>query len=414
MASGSRTSASSWATEGVLDLLLATVGLLGVAVAATSGILERTPFGPPILALALGVVIGPEVLALVEIPAGTDQDVLRTAARLLLAIGLMGVALRYPLDEVRRRLPGIALLVLLVLPLMAVTLAVGAMWTLGLPFGVAAVVGAVLSPTDPVLASSVVTGGPAERDIPARLRQLLSIESGANDGLAVPFVLLAISLAGGTHAADPVAALGKALLEVAIGTLLGIALGGVAGLAIRRARQGRDIEASAKLVFPLVLSLAALGLVGVAQGDAILGVFVAGLAYNQLISGSDREAEVRIDEGVNQFLVLPFFALLGIVLPWGGWGELGWGGVGLVAVALLVRRLPWVLALQRPLGLDRRDALWLGWFGPMGVAALFYLGLVHEQGVSDPVVWHAGTLVVAASTLVHGATAAPWRRAYAD
>lgn len=389
------------------------MGLLAVAVAATSGILERTPFNPPLLALVLGVLLGPAVLGLVEIPPGTDQDVLHTGARLLLGIGLMGVALRYPLDEMRRRLPGILLLLLVVLPLMTATVAVGAMWTLGLPLGTAAVIGAVLAPTDPVLASSVVTGAPAERDIPDRLRQLLSIESGANDGLAVPFVLLAIALAGGTHGDDPVAGLGKALLEVGIGAVVGIALGGAAGLAMRRARQGRDVEVSAKLVFPLVLALAAIGIVGVAQGDAILGVFVAGLAYNHLISGPDREAEVRIDEGVNQFLVLPVFALLGIVLPWSGWGELGWGGLGLVAVALLLRRLPWVLVLRRPLGLDRRGALWLGWFGPMGVAALFYLGVAHEQGVTDPVVWHAGTAVVAASTLVHGATAAPGRRTYA-
>lgn len=398
----------------VLDLLLATVGLLGVAVAATSGILERTPFNPPLLALLLGVVTGPEVLGLVELPVGMDQEVLRIASRLLLAVGLMGVALRYPVDEVRRHLGGIALLILVVLPLMALTVALGAMWVLGVPFGVAAVIGAVLSPTDPVLASSVVTGGPAERDIPTRLRQLLSMESGGNDGLALPLVLVAIALAGGTHAASPLGALGRSLLEVGIGTVLGVALGAGAGTAVRRARQGRDIEPSAKLVFPLVLAFAALGLVGVAHGDAILGVFVAGLVYNGFISGPDREAEVRIDEGINQFLVLPVFALLGVVLPWSGWAQLGWGGPGLLAFALLLRRLPWVLALRRPLRLDRRDAVWLGWFGPMGVAALFYLGLAHEQGVTDPVVWHAGTLVVAASTLVHGMTAAPGRRAYAS
>lgn len=397
----------------MLDVVLATVGLLGVVVAATSGFLERTPFNPPVLALALGVVIGPEVLDLVAIPGGTHQEVLRTASRLLLAVGLMAVALRYPLSEVRRGGRGVTILLLVVLPVMAGVLTLGAMWSFGLPFGVAAVIGAALSPTDPVLASSVVTGGPAEQDIPARLRQLLSTESGANDGLALPLVLAAIALAGTTLTGDAVGEFAQGLVEVLIAVAIGTAMGAAAGTLIAREREGRDIEPSAKSVFPLVLALATLGLVGVAHGDAILGVFVAGLAYNATISGADRQAEVQIDEGMNQFLVLPVFALLGVVLPWSGWAELGWGGLAFVLVALVLRRLPIVLALRRPLRLSWADAVWLGWFGPIGVAAVFYLALAHHHGVTDPVVWHAGTLVVVASTVVHGITAAPGRRAYA-
>lgn len=398
----------------MLDVLLATVGLLGVAVAATSGVLERVPLNPPVLALVLGVVLGPEVLDVVAVPGAATQDVLHTAARLLLAVGLMAVALRYPLSQLRRLARPLLLLLAVVLPVMAAVVALGAWATLGVPVGVAAVLGAALSPTDPVLASSVVTGGPADRDVPARLRQLLSAESGANDGLALPFVLVAIALAGRTAGGGPVLRFGEGLLEVAIAVALGAALGAGAGRLVDREREGRDIEPSAKLVFPLVLALATLGLVGLARGDAILGVFVAGLAYNGAVSGADREAEERIDEGVNQFLVLPFFALLGILLPWSGWRELGWGGLLFVLVALLLRRVPIVLALRRPLGLDRAGALWLGWFGPIGVAAVLYLALAHHEGVTDPVVWHAGTLVVAASTLTHGVTAAPGRRAYAS
>lgn len=396
----------------MLDLLLATIGVLGVAVAASSGIIDRSPLNPPLLALALGVVLGPEVLGLVGLPGGMHHDLLHTASRLLLAVGLMAVALRYPIDAVRARLPEVTLLVLVVLPVMAAVVALGAMWTLGLPLGVAAVLGTALSPTDPVLASSVVTGGPAERDMPAPLRELLSIESGANDGLALPFVLAAIPLTGITLRDDPLAGFGEGLVEVLIGLAIGLTTGLTAGRLIAAEREGRDIESSSKLIFPLVLAFATLGLVGIARGDAIFGVFVAGLAYNAMVSGRDREAEERIDEGMNQFLVLPVFALLGIVLPWSGWADLGWSGLGFVAVALLLRRLPIVLALRRPLGLDHGGALWLGWFGPIGVAAILYLALAHRHGVVDPVVWEAGTLVVAASTVIHGITAAPGRRAY--
>lgn len=393
----------------MLDLVLTAVGVLGVAVVAVSGRMERWPMNPPLLALGLGVVLGPEMLGAVEVPTGMEVTVMHTAARLLLAVGLMAVALRYPITDVRQRVPAVALLLLVVLPLMAVTVAAGAYLLLGVPLGLAAVVGAALSPTDPVLASSVVTGGPAEQTMPARLRQVLSIESGANDGLALPFVLVAIAL---TSHASGLVEFGRGLLQVVIGTLIGTVVGAAAGRARSYAERHHDIEEGARPVFSLVLALAVLGLVGLAHGDAVLGVFVAGLAYNRTVSGSDRRADERIDEGMNELLVLPVFLLLGVVLPWDGWAALGWGGVGLVLVALLVRRLPWVLLLRRPLALGYAEAGWLGWFGPIGVAALFYLGHAHAEGVTDRVVWDAGTLVVAASTLVHGITAAPGRAAY--
>ncbi len=79
---------------------------------------------------------------------------------------------------------------------------------------------------------------------------------------------------------------------------------------------------------------------------------------------------------------------------------------------MLLRRLPVALALRRPLRGDWAHVTWLGWFGPIGIAALFYLGHVHEQGVTDSRVWAAGTLVIAVSTVVHGLTAGTVRLAY--
>jgi NhaP-type Na+/H+ or K+/H+ antiporter len=92
--------------------------------------------------------------------------------------------------------------------------------------------------------------------------------------------------------------------------------------------------------------------------------------------------------------------------------EFGWSGVMFGLAALLFRRLPALLALKRPLRADWTEVIWLGWFGPIGVAALFYLGHADEQGVTDPSVWTAGTLVITLSTVVHGLTAAPGRLGY--
>ena len=97
----------------------------------------------------------------------------------------------------------------------------------------------------------------------------------------------------------------------------------------------------------------------------------------------------------------------------GGSGRTSAGPAVVFPVAvLLLRRLPVLLVLARPLRLRLRDAIFLGWFGPIGVSAVFYLMLSEDEGVSDPRLWAAGSLVVVASTVAHGITAAPGRRLY--
>lgn len=393
----------------MLDVVLFAAGVVAVVVAAFLRHLERWSITPPLLGLLTGILLGPEVLGAVTIPPAEDAHVMRIAARLLLAVALMAIALRYPITQMRRRTGEVAVLVLVVLPIMAGIMAAGAAWSMQVPLGLALVLGAALSPTDPVLASGIVTGEYAERDIPGRGRQVLSLESGANDGLALPFLTVALAWA---LERSMVAEVGKAAYEVAAGLAIGVIAGVIAGRVMRWSREHREIGSSVRELYTLVLAAVVLGLSGLLQADGLLSVFVAGLAHNRVVSGGDRQVEVGIDESLNQFLVVPVFVLLGAVLPWSEWVALGWSGVAFVLVALLLRRLPVVLALRRPLRADRAHVAWLGWFGPIGVAALFYLGHAEEQGVTDPRLWAAGTLVIAVSTVVHGLSAGPARALY--
>ena len=169
------------------------------------------------------------------------------------------------------------------------------------------------------------------------------------------------------------------------------------------------MDRGSTLVFTLVLAIAVLGLARVADADGVLSVFVASLAYNRTVADDEVGPQNTIDEAVNRYLVLPLFLLLGVQLPWAQWRDLGWAAVGLPVAVLLLRRPPVLLALARLLGLRLRDAVFLGWFGPIGVSALFYLGLSEGEGVSDPRLWTVGTLLVATSTIAHGVTAAPGR-----
>ena len=393
-----------------IDVLLACTGVLAIAVAALSGRLRRLPVSEPVLGLLAGVLLGPALLGVLRVPSPVEEPGwLHETTRILLAISVMSVALRYPIRDVRSRLRPVLLLLAVVLPVMAVLTAGVAGAALGVGLGSAALLGAALCPTDPVLASNVVTGKPAERDLPARDRQLLSLESGANDGLALPLVLLAVAIAGPVTVGT---AITESLWQVGGAVVIGIVIGWLGGRALRAGEQHGAAEPGPRLFFTAVLALAVLGVAGLARTDGVLAVFVGGLAFNAVTTGQQRGAEVPIDEAVNRFLLLPLFVAFGAALPWQAWAELGWRGPVLVAGVLVLQHLPFLLAHRRPLALGWIDALYLGWFGPIGVSALFYLTLEAERLAVNPVVLAAGMLVVAASTVVHGVTATPGRVLY--
>lgn len=385
-------------------------GGLALLLALFSPNVRRLPVSGPLLALLLGVLVGPQVLRVVTVAEPLRDPLLLEAARLMLAVSLIGVALRFPVRGLRPVLRPVLLLVAVVMPLAALVTAGLGVALLGLPLSLALLLGACLSPTDPVLASDVVSGGPAEEDLPEKTRQVLTEESGVNDGLALPLVLLALAPVIGHSLAGEAL---KAGYQVLVATLLGAAIGAATAALLRSAEKRHDVEKPSELVLTLVLAVAVLGACRVLKTDGVLGVFVAGLAYNAVIGPEEREQQGMLDEVANRYLVVPFFLLVGITLPWSEWSELGAGVLVFPLAVLLLRRPPVLLALGRLLGLRWRDALFVGWFGPIGVSGVFYLALALDEGVSDPRLLPAGMAVVVASTIAHGISGTPFRRLYA-
>lgn len=385
----------------MLDTYLVVLGGLALALGLSSRKLRELPLSEPLVALLLGVLLGPGVLGLLEVP-GEGDDTLATAARLVLGMSVMAVALRFPLAEIRARLGAVILLTLVGMVGMALVTTALAALVLGLPAAGAWLLGAALAPTDPVLSSNIVEGEPAERALPLHLRVLLSIESAANDGLAAPLVAMGVVALHGTslvHGAGGVAA------ALAGAVVVGTALGYAAGSLVELAERHRDIEHSAFLALTLSLTALVLGTAELLHADAVLATFVAGLAYNHAITRAERSEEWEVQEAINRFLVLPAFVLFGVALPWHLWAELGWRGPVFAALVLLLRRPPVALALGPPLNLDRPAAAFLGWFGPIGVAALLYLAEASREGVLSDLMWAAGSLVIATSVVLHGLTA---------
>lgn len=398
-----------------INVALLVAGLLVLLLGLLAEPLKRSLLSPPLVALGVGVLLGPKAAGALEVAGwGSEAAILEQVARLTVALSLMAISLRLPRAYVLRNTRPLALLLG---PLMlAMWLASGLLvhGLLGLGLWASLLVGAVLTPTDPVVASSIVTGGVAERNLPARLRHLLSAESGANDALAYPLVLLCVLMLGGPASeALPEWLLRVVLWEVLVAAGFGLLAGYGAGVLLEYAEVRRTIERTSYLAYALALTLAVLGGAKLLGTDGLLAVFTAGLGFSLAVRESERIDEQGVQEAVNGFFTLPAFALLGLALPWEAWRELGWAGPGLAVAVLGLRRLPAFLALRPWLGGVRtgRDALFLGWFGPIGIAALFYSQLsVRQAGVEEA--WEVGSLVIAASVVAHGVSAAPLTKLY--
>lgn len=400
-----------------LNIALAAIGGIVLLIGLFSDRLRHTPWlSTPLVVLIFGILLSPEVLGWLhpETWGLSRERLLEEAARFTLAIGLMGVALRLPKNYIQEHWRSLAVLLGLIMPLMWICSSVLIGVVLGLPTLEALLIGAIITPTDPVVATSIVTGSVAKKNLPGSLRHVLSAESGANDGLAYPIVMLPILLL--SKALMPALrewSLRVILWEIGAAVLFGILMGYGLGRLLDWAESEHSIELQSFLSYTIALTFLVLGGAKLIGSDAILSVFVAGLAFSEAIGGKERSEEEDIQEAINRFFSLPIFILLGLTIPWQQWGALGWSGILLVVLILLFRRLPVVLLLNRSLRpfKNRWEVLFAGWFGPIGVAAIYYASLAQRQTEVDQV-WGIASLVICASIVVHGLTSTPFTQAY--
>ncbi len=401
-----------------LNILLTAIGAIVLFLGLLSDYFRRNWWtSDPLTALLLGILLGPIALKLVN-PSAWDlpkEHLLEQTARFTLAIGLMGVALRLPKGYFFRNWQPLTILLGLVMPMMWVISGLLVYWILKIPFWEAMLVGAAITPTDPIVSTSIVTGVVAEDNLPARLRHIISAESGANDGLAYPFVLFSIFMLK----RSPTETFSDwffhvVLWEVGGALLCGALLGYVAGRLLKWAERKKTIEHSSFLAYSIALSLTVLGAGKLIHTDGILAVFVAGLAFGDVVGGQQRAEEDNFQEAINRFFTLPIFILLGLTIPWQQWWSIGWWNLVLLAIAvLLLRRLPAILLLNRfikPIK-NIKEALFVAWFGPIGVAAIFYSGYsLRQVGVEE--VWLVCSLMICASIVAQGLSATPFTKLY--
>jgi NhaP-type Na+/H+ or K+/H+ antiporter len=390
--------------------LLALGGLIYVYSLVSRVIKERLFLSAPILALVLGAIVGPLVFNIFDVQTWGHQDIIvEELARLAIAIQLTSTALRLRSAYPYRRWRSLAILLgPLMLTMWAISSAL-VYWLMDVDFWVAVLIGAAITPTDPVLASNIVTGKFAEKHLPENVRNLLSAESGLNDGLAYPFVFLPLLFLRPDTNHEIARWFGRVWLwDVGAAIVIGLAIGYGAGKLLQWAQRKKLMDKQSFLAYLLALTFVSLGGIKLMGSDGILGVFMAGVGYDLVVQGSDRVDEENVQDALDLILTVAIFVLLGLIVPWQDWLELGWPGVALVMTILVLRRLPAFLLLNRfiPHTNGVKDALFMGWFGPIGVAALYYANLaVHRTGIHE--IWSIASLVIVGSVVIHGVTAVP-------
>ncbi|MEX1197395.1 MAG: cation:proton antiporter [Pseudohongiellaceae bacterium] len=397
------------------NVALAIVAGSALLLGLVSRPLKRFGLPDSVSLLILGVVVGPNGFALLD-PAGWGDEmaILEQVARLALAVGLMGIALRLPRDYIFKHWRSLSMVLLPGMPFMWLCSSAVAGLTLGLGAGTALLIGAIITPTDPVVASTVVTGPVAKENLPSYLRHIISSESGANDGLAYVFVMIAVFVLTLAPNESITASMAEVMVVDILGAvLMGVAIGYAAGFALRKAEEKQIIDQPSFLMITTALALVTLATVKLAGSDGILAVFAAGLAFAQQIDPRERQEEERVVEGVDRFFTSPIFLLLGLMIPWEAWLSLGWPVLNLAVLVLFLRRLPLFIVLGGRLrDLPRKtDGAVSGWFGPIGVAALYYAAFAHHQ-THIPDLWPIVSLIVSVSIVAHGLSAMPFSLLY--
>lgn len=395
---------------------VAVVGLLLFGWAMVSGALARHNVTGPLVFTVAGYLLGNGDWGVLDVDI--DTAVIHGVAEVALALVLFSDAARINGGELRRDLglPARLLAIGLPLSILAGTLLAALLFG-GLAGGVALLVGAALAPTDAALSAQVIE----DDRIPLRLRRAVNVESGLNDGIATPLVTVALAaaaatLAGAAHTTSWEVT--SAIRELGVGVLVGAGLGILGALAINAAADRSWIAPGGRRLAALAMALTSFTLAGALHGNGFIAAFAAGLAYGATLDRerTDLDRSAELPELGGELFGLVVWFLFGAALVPLAVSSLD-GSVVLYALLslTLVRMVPVALALLRS-GLDGASVVFIGWFGPRGLASVVFAVLaVEELGEGNTVTDRAiGAIVltVLLSVALHGITAGPGGRAY--
>ena len=368
---------------------------------------ERLNVTAPMAFIAAGMLLGASHV--VSSLLNTEVLLLVGSIALVLVLFTDASRINISLFRVNAELP--ARLLIIGLPLtIAAGAVIAALLFTNLTIWQAGIIGAVLAPTDAGLGQAIVT---SER-VPVRIREALNVESGLNDGGSVPFLLVFLALAAIQEGIEPPSFWIVAVEQIGIGVAIGLIVGIAGGWLIRSAtRRGWMTRTFKRLSF-LALAILAWGVAGPIGGSGFIAAFVGGFATGATV-GDVEEAATDFSEAEGELLLLVVFFLVGVVAT-SLLGTLDWTIVLYAILSLtIIRMLPVAISLVGT-KLRRSSVLFVGWFGPRGLASIVLVLVALEEPALAPLAPQIATIVlvtVILSVFAHGISARPGASLYA-
>jgi NhaP-type Na+/H+ or K+/H+ antiporter len=390
---------------------LALLALFALVYSAVAGALERTWISGAIVFTAFGLLVGPMGLGLLT--WDTDRETMRSLAEVTLALVLFTDAAGADIGVLKKARGLPVRLLLIGLPLtILLGFGVGVLLVDSLSLFALAVLATMLAPTDAALGKAVVSN----EAVPDDIRQGLNVESGLNDGICVPvlFVFLALALDKAGEAGPWTLAVKLVAEEIGIGLAVGIGLSFVAAKLLKLARQRNWLTHTWIQVPVVALALACFAVAQILGGSGFIAAFSGGLLFG-ILAKDLREEFLLAAEGTGDTLALVTWVVFGSAIVGQAVGNFSWLILLYAALSLtLIRMLPVFLALAGS-GIDTEGKLFIGWFGPRGLASIVFAVIVVNSGLSDsgPLAMTVVCTIVL-SIIGHGITANPWAKAYGE
>lgn len=372
----------------------AILGLLLIGAATLSGVSSRSVLSVTVLSLAAGVLLA--AFGAVEIEPDSEWLVVLIELVLLLTLFTDGMTVESEL--VKKHWHPAARALVIAMPLNAAMLGLVAKLLFGeITWAEALLIGFALSPTDPVVTSSVV----ASPKVPRGVRHTLNLESGLNDGLALPFVLFFLVLSTGEGGVG--SAVGELTLETVLGVVIGGALAFAAGKALDRLPEAA-FNHRYEALYALGLGSACYGVTELLHGNGLIGAFVGGGAL-AFARHEVPEVFLRFNENLSTVLQVIAFAVFGALIVAIGFGGSTLALIAFIFLAIVVIRPLSVLISFIGIDLAPPEKLFIAWFGPKGVASMLFALLILDSTAPDrTLVFEIAAFTIIASIVVHGLT----------
>lgn len=403
----------------------------------SSFIKERLYIGEATVATICGIIFGPHAANLLDPSTwGNVDQITLEFSRIVLVVQCFAVGVELPKYYMEKHWRSVTFLLIPVMTFGWLITSLFIWWMVPtLNWLESLVVASCVTATDPVLASSVVGKGKFAKRVPKHLRDLLSAESGCNDGMAFPFVYLGLYIIHYKSQPAQVAfhwIVVSILYECVFGAIYGFIIGYIGRRGIRWAEKHDLVDRESFLVFYFVLALFCAGSGSMLGVDDLLVGFAAGVGFSNDGWFTQKTEESHVSNVIDLLINLAYFVYFGTIIPWDQFNspELGTAAWRLVVIALFVlffRRIPIMLALKPFIPDIRswREALFAGHFGPIGVGAIFIAILARadlETGTTTPLavlpsegaphyhlialIWPIVTFLVITSIIVHGSSIA--------